>query len=138
MEKLKQASTDYLLEDGLNVKHQESTDWISEIELWKMELAFFQKLMDNYSPKFTTLDDKKQMDHFQNLIIYYSGELLDEFAQKIRRHEDYLAQLLKKDPALADSQYRQKHGELKSHLASFESQFRMFKREFFQFMEPVI
>ena len=138
MEKISNSSADYLLQDSIERFHQENREWLSEIDLWKVELNFFQKLLDISAPKLRNEDERKQTDHFQNLIIYYTGELLDEFAQKVKRHEKYLATSLKQDAKVDDSTFRHKHGELSSHLNSFLSEFRMFKREFFKFVEPAL
>ena len=81
MEQLTSAGSDYLLEIGLESLHKDSKVWKSRIEMWKRELVFFQRLLDSYSNKFENPEDKKAEDHFQNLIIYYNGELLDEYKQ---------------------------------------------------------
>lgn len=138
MKNLKQANHDFLLEESLETLHRESQNWTSELKLWKIELKFFQKLLDNNSQKFDSIEDKKRMSHFQNLIIYYIGEVLDQFKQKIRRHEKYLAEELTNKEHLDESEYRKRHAEIASHVGSFRIEFIMYKREFFDFIEKVM
>ena len=140
MEQLTNAGSDYLLEVGLETLHSDSTVWTSRIKLWKRELRFFQKLLDSYSTKFASAEDKKAEDHFQNLIIYYNGELLDEYKQAARRQEKRLAELLSFDrpDKVDESEYRSQYIELKNKVDSFDKQFRKYKHEFFAFIEKVI
>lgn len=138
MKKLQQAGQDYLLEESLESLHRESKSWSSELELWRIDLSFFQKLLDHNSQNFTSKDDKKRMSHFQNLITYYAGEVLDRFEQMIRRHEKYLATELINMEKLDESGYRKKHAEIASHVGSFRVEFIKYKREFYDFIEKVV
>lgn len=137
MKGLKSTDTAYLLEEGLEKLHKETQLWVSEIVLWKEELKFFQKLLDNNSQKMSK-DEKVKLDHFQNLIIYYDGELLDQFAKNARKHEKNLATNLEKGIDVDESGYRMTHNELKNEIESFKKQFYEYKHEFFEFMAPVI
>ncbi len=94
----------YILQPSLVEMHRQSLDYLSATALWKRELRFFQKLLDKYAPKFTSSDDKKRVDHFQSLLTYYSGELVDEINRKIRQHESNLARLLQEKNE-SDTQY---------------------------------
>jgi hypothetical protein len=140
MEQISNAGSDYLLEVGLETLHKDSKVWMSRIELWKRELRFFQKLLDSYSPKFVSHEDKKAEDHFQNLIIYYNGQLLDEYKQAARRQSKRLAGLVDvgNTEQLDESEYRNHHIDLKNKVDSFDRQFRKYKHEFFAFIEKVI
>lgn len=138
METLNQENVEHLLEPSLENLHSESQQWVSEVELWKLELNFFQKLLDNSAPKISALSDKKELSHLQNLITYYNGELLDEFKQKVRRHKKYLANKLLINEDIDEEEYRKRHGAILSHLGSFRSEFNMHKKEFFQFLSHVM
>ena len=138
MESLSEPSDAYMLERDIAELHRESQKWISEIELWRAELNFFQKLLDRYALEFTAVEDKKNIDHFQHLITYYTGELLDEFKQSTRRHEKSLALQLENSEKVDETGYRHQHGELSSHINSFLNEFNVYKKEFFLFMEKVV
>ena len=140
MEQLTNAGSDYLLEIGIEELHKDSKVWMSRIELWKRELQFFQKLLDSNSPKFDNPEDKKREDHFQNLIIYYSGQLLDEYKQSVRRQEKRLAELISQDNTdqIDQAEFRNQQIELKAKVDSFDREFRKYKHDFFSFIEKVI
>jgi hypothetical protein len=124
----------YILQPGLVTMHQESLNWLSTAEYWKRELAFFQKLLDSYVGNFTTVEPKKQIDHYQNLITYYKGELVDLLKKRIRDHEHKLARMLN-EVNEADVEYIQEHNEVIEELTSFSKVYNEFKNSFFEFIE---
>lgn len=67
MENLKMASSEWLLGRSLSETCLVSKELLSDIELWKVELSFFQKLMDQNIVNCDTIDQKKELDHFQKL-----------------------------------------------------------------------
>lgn len=124
----------YQLQNSLLDMHRRSLDWLSATILWKRELAFFQKLLDQHASQFTDVNDKKAVDHFQNLLTYYGGELVDAFRSKLRDHESHLAHTLQRLNE-SDTEYFQHHKDLMDELAAFDKQFHEFKHDFFQLIE---
>ena len=57
---------EYILQPTLIWKHKRTLEWISTATFWKRELAFFQKLLDEYAPRFSSEADKMKISHFQN------------------------------------------------------------------------
>lgn len=135
MKDIKQANNRSPLAESLEALHKESKGWSSEIELWKIELKFFQKLLHSHAHNMISIKDKKRISHFQNLITHYSSEVLEQFEQKIRQHEKYLAKELTNKKRLDVSGYRKKHAEIASHMGAFSIEFAMYKRKFFDFIE---
>jgi hypothetical protein len=124
----------YVLQPVLLEKHRKTLDWLSSSILWKSELAFFQKTLDERASSFTAVADKKQIDHFQNLIIYYNGELIDEFRKTLREHESHLADMLAhKDEA--NTVYFKEHDTIMDQLESFSKVFTEFRTEFLDFIK---
>ena len=118
--------------------YHESLEWQLEVALWKQELKFFQKMLDINARHCHTSGQKQKLGHFQNLIIYYNGELLDQFRQKTRRSSKYLAQHVESDADFDQDTYQQKFGRLNGQLRAFAVEYRKYKKEFFQFMEEVM
>jgi len=137
MEKLKATTTEFLLREGLMDLHKTSKQWVSEVELWKIELDFFQKLLDANANRVTTYKGKKTIGHLQNLITYYQGELLDEFAKAIRKHEKYLNRLIAGDSS-DDETYRVKHDIIDDKINSFRQNFKSYKTELFEFISELM
>jgi len=130
---------EHLLQSGLEDLHQESKTWLSEIEFWNIELAFFQKLLDKYASHFHNIEDKKKIDQFQNFMTYYSGELLHEIKKEVRQHEKFLAsQLSSNDNRINEQSYRVDHETLNQKVAGIRKQTVEEKGRFFKFLAPVL
>jgi hypothetical protein len=127
----------YILQPSLIEMHRKSLDYLSATVLWKRELHFFQKLLYKYAPKYSSPDDKKKTDHFQNLLTYYSGELVDELNQKLRKHEASLAHMLQERNE-SDTQYFKEHQALMAQVESFSKDYDQFHHELYDFIERVM
>lgn len=127
----------YALQPSLLDMHRHSLDWLSSSALWKRELSFFQKLLDKHAPRFASEEDKKRIDHFQNLIIYYNGEVVDGIRKKLRDHESQLAGSLQRENE-SDTRYYSEHKSLMEEASSFEKAFTELKHELFSFVEEVL
>lgn len=124
----------YILQPHLLEKHTITLNWLSRTLLWKGELATFQKMLDERAPFFTSIDDKKRIDHFQNIIIYYSAEVILELQKKLRGHEKRLANMLETKDEL-NTRYFTEHDDIMSELESFATSFAEFRQELFQFLQ---
>ncbi len=127
----------YILQPSLVSMHQQSLEWLSASALWKRELSFFQKLLDKNSVKATTTDLKKEMDHFQNIITYYAGEVVDGLRKKLREHEGDLARMLQSMNE-SDTHYFKDHEKVMNELATFSKGYDQFRNELFEFVEKLM
>jgi DNA primase large subunit len=127
----------YILQPGLVSMHQQSLEWLSAAALWKRELSFFQKLLDKNSVKATTSALKKEMDHFQHIVTYYNGEVVDALRKKIRGHEADCANMLQTMNE-SNTQYFKDHEGVISELAAFSKTYDQFRHEFFAFIEKMM
>ena len=127
----------YILQPTLIGKHKKTLEWLSAAVLWKLELSFFQKLLDQSAPKFLSVDEKKQIDHFQNIITYYNGELIDALTSRLRSHEKKLAELLQSHNE-TDVTYFKEHDSLMNDLESLSNQFVEHKTSLYAFFEKAL
>jgi hypothetical protein len=127
----------YIVQPGLVSMHQQSLDWLSASALWKQELRFFQKLLDKNSVKASSTELKKEMDHFQNIITYYGGEVVDALRKKIREHEGDLAHMLQTMNE-SNTRYFKDHETVMDELITFSKSYDEFRQEFFFFMEKLM
>lgn len=127
----------YILQPILIGKHRKTLDWISATQFWKRELAFYQKVLDKHANSFTSEDEKKQIDHFQSIILYYKGELLDSFRTKLRVHEKRLANMLESHDE-SDIRYFKEHDQLMTDMEAVSKQLNIYKEEFFTFIEKAM
>jgi hypothetical protein len=127
----------YILQPTLLSKHKKTLEWLSAAVLWKIELAFFQKLLDQYALELPALEDKKQLDHFQNIIIYYKGELIDSLTGRLRLHEKKLADMLATSDE-SKTEYFKEHDGLMSELEALNNQIIQFKDGLFSLIEKAL
>ncbi len=137
MENIKATTTEFLLRESLLDLHKTSKHWVSEVDLWKLELGFFQKLLDAVANKVTTYQGKKTIGHLQNLITYYQGELMDEFAKAVRKHEKYLNRLIQEEDGEEQS-HKVKHEIIDDKINTFRDRFKDYKQELFTFIEELL
>jgi len=127
----------YILQAPLLLKHKQTLEWLSASILWKRELAFFQKLLDKYAAQVKEPEDKKKIEHFQNVTVYYRYELIDTFASRLRQHEKNLAEMLEsRDETKID--YIKEHEGLMNELEALSKQFTQNKEELYSFIETVM
>ena len=124
----------YILQPSLMEMHSNSLSWLSALELWKKEVQFFQKLLDQRSALIIDTEGKKQVDHFQHLITYYGGELISSLRKKLHTHEGNLARTLQQLNE-SDTEYFREHEALMEELSSFQKTFYQFKHDYIEFME---
>jgi hypothetical protein len=70
MNRLSAPNNNFLLEVSMEDLHKDIARWLSEIEFWRVELHFFQKVLEKIAVKKPSVEDKMKIDHFQNIIIY--------------------------------------------------------------------
>jgi hypothetical protein len=127
----------YILQPTLLGRHKKTLEWLSAAVLWKTELSFFQKLLDKYSPKFSAPSEKKQIDHFQNIILYYKGELIDSVTARLRLHEKKLADMLQSHDE-TKVKYFKEHDDLMNEAQSLNDQLSEYKTTFYAFIEKAV
>ncbi|WP_161889288.1 hypothetical protein [Pontibacter russatus] len=135
MKSLSPANTNYLLEVSLANLHRESRSWLFEINFWRIELAFYQRLLERVAGRITSVEDKKGVDHFQNLILYFKGELLDQFEHDIREHERYLESLLQNRAPFNEQLYRGVHKKYEDQIQAFNYDFKQYRKDLYKFTE---
>ena len=114
--------------------HQESRNWLSSIDLWRIELEFFQRMLDRVAMRLRSEDDKKRISHFQNLIVYFGGELLDQVEHDVFKHERQLGYQLEHPASIEEQYYRQMHKRYGDAVRAFDQDFREYKKDFYRFV----
>jgi hypothetical protein len=127
----------YILQPSLMEMHHQSLEWLSYSVLWKRELHFFQKLLDLYANRFTELEDKKKIDHFQHIITYYQGEVVDGLRKKLKNNEHRLAEMLQTLNE-SDTEYFKENKIILDEATTFAKTIHEFKHDFFEFIVKVM
>lgn len=127
----------FMLQVNIEDLHRQTLDWLSTTLLWSREASFFQKLVNAYGPKFTSDDDKKRIEGLQKFISLYSTDLVENFRQLLRHHENKLATMYKERKE-ADAAYIEEHKNLIVELSAFNERYHKFKNELYSMIEKVM
>lgn len=122
----------FLLEAPIEVLHEESLEWLEEIEFWKDEITFFFRLMltkNNQRPK------TKMAQDIESQLIYLSSEKLDDLRLSVQSHERFLSEMMKTAKWLDEKVYRSKHRNLSKKFQAFEIEIKNLKTKIFQLVE---
>lgn len=132
MELLTNPKADYLLGASLESLHMESNTWLSEIDFWKDEMAFFYNLLTKKKTSAHFPPDK--LAAIERELARISNVELEDLRTEVRGHEAMLAGLLKAD-SLKEEGYREAHRKLLTRMHETLQVFRKFKKEVFAFVE---
>jgi hypothetical protein len=131
-------STRYILPTGLPELHQQTNEWRSDLGLWKQELAFFGRLIDQYGKDLCLRDEIRELNHFRFLLNYYSSDLMNSLAARIGNHEVHLGLLMKELERQDESGYRTEHNALARQVQAFEQEYLCFKNELYGLLEKAL
>lgn len=126
--------TEFLLGAGLDVLHQESHEWLNTVAFWKDETRFFSDLLNRKDVMKNGESAYGEM--LQNLDKIHES-LFEYLADDIVAHEKLLARLHKGEKGLADSNYREKHRNLRQRIDIFTRDFREFKKMVFGYVKKL-
>lgn len=126
----------YIVQPALLEKHAKTLQWLSATLLWKSQLIVFQQMLDKNAVLALSLDQKKQMDHLQNLITFYSIEVIEEIRKKLRAHENRLAKMLETKSEWELTYYRE-HDALMDEAGVIDQRMADIKRELLEWITDV-
>ena len=121
-------TNNYVLQPALLEKHTKTLSWLSATALWKSELAFFQKQLEGQAALRLTTEVRREVDHFQNLVLFYSVEVIEDMRKKLRNHESKLARMLETKSEW-ETQYYKEHSALMEEADELSRRFEKLKAD---------
>ncbi len=118
---------------SLEELHQATLSWKSSVAFWRIEMRFFQNLIDKY---FMDMVSEKNLGKTTEVVDRMStirDRGLRELDASVEEHEAHLAKLL--DHELEESVYRNEHYALAEGIAKFQKSFKELKQEVFHLVE---
>ncbi len=123
-----------LLNAGLDVLHEQSNEWLSEIAFWRDETAFFYALVVEKTLTAVPIAARETIEEIENALVSLTGGELEELQKAVEQHENYLGYLLETNPD-HDGNYREKHKLLEMKFKELERRFRKLKSEIFDLVK---
>ncbi|HEY5749861.1 MAG TPA: hypothetical protein VIU12_27530 [Chryseolinea sp.] len=121
-------TNNYVLQPALLEKHTKTLAWLSVTVLWKSELAFFCKVLEQHSVLDLAREDRSEVNHFQNLILFYAVEVVEDMRRKLRIHESKLARMLETKSEW-ETQYYKEHSALMEEAEAHSKHFEKLKMD---------
>ena len=131
MELLPSPKTIYLLEANMEVLHEESREWLNEINFWRDEIAFFYTLMVKKAGKDFSPEKKEDIKYIQEEILSMTGKEFDDLEEAINQHENFLASLAESDFLDDERSFREKHKIISAMIDNFDKRIRKLKTKIF-------
>ncbi|HEY5750730.1 MAG TPA: hypothetical protein VIU12_31925 [Chryseolinea sp.] len=119
-------TNNYVLQPALLEKHAKTLAWLSATALWKSELAFFQKQIEGLSALRLTREVRSEVNHFQNLVLFYTVEVIEDMRKKLRNHESKLARMLETKSEW-ETHYYKEHSGLMADAEALSKRFEKLK-----------
>src|ERR1017187_5287217 len=87
MEKLETVKPTTLLEEGLDILHRQSQEWLSDVAFWKDEVSFYYALVVRKTIHKLPSKDKDVAAKIEGDLIRITGGELDQLQQDVELHE---------------------------------------------------
>lgn len=126
----------YLLDVDIEMLHEQSTEWLSEIAFWRDEAAFFSSLIIKKTLKSVPVSAKNRIKNIEKELISITIDDLDKLQKSVEQHEKFLSNLLRTE-SHEEETYRKKHHELAQTFVQFEKRFKALKKEVFSIVEMI-
>lgn len=126
----------YLLDVDLEMLHEQSNEWMSEIAFFRDEAAFFYALILQKTFKSVPISAKKSIKRIEKELVSITVDELDILQKKVEQHEKFLSNLLITE-SHEEETYRKKHHALAQEFVQFEKRFKALKKDVFQTAEII-
>src|ERR1035438_9457025 len=108
MELLTSPKSMYLLEAGLEVLHQQTNEWRSDLQFWKEEIPFFLNLVERDKNQQIPKTSKASMEKIEGELLQIITEEIDQLNLEVDLHEYFLCKMME-TPEKDQQDYREKH-----------------------------
>jgi hypothetical protein len=132
MKLLSNPKTEYLLDASLEYLHNESLEWLNEMDFWRDEMAFFQKLLHKEGLK--DAFPSERLAALDKQLIGIITNKLEKIMNEVRDHERSLAALIKTTSFQKEENYRHMHRQLLWDIWDIHTAIRNFKKDVFAFV----
>jgi hypothetical protein len=120
-----------MLRAGLEVLHEQSLEWLSEIACMKEEVVFFNTLVNKNTIHFPT----SQSAELDKELITFNSDMLTGLHNKIMEHERWLADIIRTDTLSRQEFYREIHCELTAQMDACREKFIQIKKRIFSLVK---
>lgn len=132
---LSNSGQNFLLQEGLNYLHKQTTDWLSELEFYGTEFIFFTKLLDKAYLRTGSSKKSAELNLIFQKLKSFRVEMLQKLADTLSLHERHLASLDLNVFAQNEYAIRQEHEQCRHDMIALTDSIRKIKKEIFNIVE---
>lgn len=114
-------------------QHEENTKWMKDMLFFQDEIKVLQNRLAEIAAKNNSKEVLSNLEHFQNQLIVQKNNI-DTLKHEINVGNDVINADIKKNATAVDHRSVKDHGELRSHVASFEKVYNENKAELNRFL----
>lgn len=130
MEMLTSPKSEYLLQASLEVLHEQSLEYLKELDFMKVEITFFNKLLNkNAGKRFPS----EQAAALGKRMVKFTSQSLPDLRKKIVDHERWLSDIIKTDTLGRQESYREIHRDITNEMSMCRDAFVRLKKKVFSF-----
>jgi hypothetical protein len=130
MEMLTSAKAEYLLQASLEVLHEQSLEWLNEMNFVKEEMTFLNRLLNrDAGHQFPT----EECAALEKELTIFNSDIVDVLYRKIQEHERWLTDIIRTDTLDRQYFYREVHRELMHEISECMEKYFFIKRRIFSF-----
>jgi hypothetical protein len=111
----------------------EYADWLRAIAFYKDEIKILQNRLSEVSQRYTNVDVKSDVEHFQNQFII-QGNNLDDLAKDIKEHETHMSQDAEKMAQHLSNHTLAEHDAQRDRFAHLEKTITDLRHDFNRFL----
>lgn len=125
----------FLLEAGLDVLHQQSEEWLMDIEFWRDEIAFYHHLVERLDVPGISSVSRRELANMEKELLHINSEELEDLRRDVYDHERFLSAVLSGKERSNELEYRNRHARLAQHVRDFNFRFVELKRYIFRLVK---
>jgi hypothetical protein len=138
MNKLISTNTNYLLKPGHDQLFLETKEWKSDLEFYKIELSFLEKLLDKTFLRITTRTESVELELLNKKIKETVLKKLIPLSDRISLHEKYFESLEEKTFSISEENIWEEHLNVNHEINTFIRDVKMLKHEIFIVVEKIM
>jgi hypothetical protein len=130
------AKTNRATEYTFELFHEVSQKWLSDLDFWKDEIAFFYKLLRIKTPRQSEVLKTEHAKAIEKHLINVSVEKIDALKKEILDHEQFLTRIMA-DIDIDEDLYFSRHKAITQKFRAFEKEYRALKHDIFALAEEI-
>ena len=121
--------------EQLNKSHKQCSNWLSEIELWHIEIHFFIKLLTDEDNNQKSIEHSNLLPKLLDEASHYHDSSIAKLKKEVENHELFLREMLQHLPDRSAYKYWSQYNNIHDRIESFKLALGMFKKKVIHYLQ---